>query len=98
MSAVSIYTMFKGGFYDGLIIKHLPAGDQLQTYATDLEGTPEALALNEAKNLAGPELLQLTLVLRIILIVAFTCLVVYTRSEKARQPATAWVILIKRRP
>ncbi len=85
MFAVSIYTMFMGGFYDGLIVKHLPAGSNLDAYTAAAEGTPEAIALNEAKNLAGPDVLQVTLVLPIILIVAFTCLVVYMRSRKSKQ-------------
>lgn len=89
MFAVSIYTMFMGGFYDGLIIKHLPAGATLQTYSTAVEGTPEAAALAAARNLAGPEVLQVTLILPVILIIAFTCLVVYMRSRKTRQLATA---------
>jgi len=87
MFAVSIYTMFMGGYYDGLIVKYLPASASLDTYVTAVEGTPEAAALNEAKNLAGPEVLQVTLVLPIILIVAFTCLVLYMRSRKSSQSA-----------
>jgi len=82
MFAVSVYTIFMGSFYDGLIVKHLPAGADLNTYVAALEGTPEASALNAAKNLAGPEVLQVTLVLPIILIVAFAGLVVYMRSRK----------------
>jgi len=78
-----------GGFYDGLIVKHLPAGASLGTYVTAVEGTPEAAALNQAKNLAGPEVLQVTLVLPIILIIAFTCLVLYMRSRKPKQVSVA---------
>jgi fucose permease len=92
MFAVSIYTMFMGGFYDGLIAKHLPAGASLGSYVAAVEGTPEAAALNEARNLAGPEVLRVTLVLPIILIVAFTCLIVYMRSRKSRQVAAAQAI------
>jgi len=92
MFAVSIYTMFMGGFYDGLIVKHLPAGTSLATYAAATEGTPEAAILNEAKNLAGPEVLKITVVLPVILIVAFTFLVVYMRSRKARQMTSAQTI------
>jgi fucose permease len=89
MFAVSIYTMFMGGFYDGLIVKYLPAGASLGTYVAAAEGTTEAVALNQAKNLAGPEVLQVTLVLPIILIVAFTGLVFYMRSRRSRELAAA---------
>lgn len=68
MFAVSIYTIFMGGFYDQLILKHLPSGEQ-----------PSETAIANAKSLAGPEVLQATLVIPIILIIAFGGLVIYMR-------------------
>lgn len=71
MFAVSIYTIFMGSFYDNLIVKHLPSS-----------GAASEQALAEAKKLAGPEILQATLVIPIALILAFGGLVVYMRSKK----------------
>ena len=82
MFAVSIYTMFMGSFYDNLIVKHLPAGASLSAYLTAPENSASAQALANAKNLAGPEILQATLIIPVILIVAFGGLVIYLRSRK----------------
>ena len=82
MFAVSIYTIFMGGFYDKLIVKHLPAGATLESYAAAPESSANAMALAEARNLAGPEVLQATLIIPIVLIVAFGGLVIYMRSRK----------------
>lgn len=82
MFAVSIYTMFMGSFYDNLIVKHLPAGASLSAYLKAPENSASAQALANAKNLAGPEILQATLIIPIILIVAFGGLVIYLRSRK----------------
>ncbi|MFC1226138.1 sugar MFS transporter [Pedobacter sp. BG31] len=82
MFAVSIYTMFMGSFYDSLIVKHLPAGASFDAYLKAPENSEYALALANAKNLAGPEILRATLIIPIILIVAFGGLVIYLRSRK----------------
>lgn len=82
MFAVSIYTMFMGSFYDSLIVKHLPAGASFDAYLKAPENSENALALANAKNLAGPEILRATLIIPIILIVAFGGLVIYLRSRK----------------
>jgi len=74
MFAVSVYTYFMGGYYDKLLGNHLP------------EGTPVAQAtaeqLNEAKKLAGPEVLNVTLLIPVFLIVAFTVLFLYMRKKR----------------
>lgn len=74
MFAVSVYTYFMGGYYDKLLGNHLP------------EGTPVAQAtagqLNEAKKLAGPEVLNVTLLIPVFLIVAFTILFLYMRKKR----------------
>ncbi|GGG97113.1 hypothetical protein GCM10007422_08760 [Pedobacter zeae] len=82
MFAVSIYTIFMGSFYDNLIVKHLPAGASLDAYLKAPENSAFAQALSNAKNLAGPEILRATLIIPVILIVAFGGLVIYMRSRK----------------
>ncbi len=70
MFAVSVYTVFMGEYYDQLVSAKLPAGD-----------TSEA-AMNEAKKLAGPEVLNATLIIPVILTVAFAILLLYMRGRK----------------
>jgi MFS family permease len=82
MFAVSVYTIFMGGFYDRLILKKLPAGANEADYLIAAPGTEMANLLNEARNAAGPEVLQVTLVIPIILVVAFTGLVIYMKNKK----------------
>ncbi|MDO9373137.1 MAG: MFS transporter [Bacteroidota bacterium] len=85
MFAVSIYTMFMGGYYDRLLAAKLPAGADLKVYGSGT-ATPEmAAALNEAKKAAGPEIINATLVIPIILSVAFAGLLIYMRSRKHEQ-------------
>ncbi|QQT25025.1 MFS transporter [Sphingobacterium spiritivorum] len=85
MFAVSLYTIFMGNFYDGLIIRHLPEGADLQEYSTAVEGSVEATAFATARNLAGPEVLQVTLILPVVLIFAFLGLVLYMRYLRKSQ-------------
>jgi MFS family permease len=82
MLAVSLYMMFMGGFYDRKVLGHLPAGASLQTYTAAPAGSEMSTQLTQAKTLAGPEILNATLVIPIILIVAFTGLVLYMRKRK----------------
>jgi MFS family permease len=82
MFAVSLYMMFMGSHYDNLIAAKLPAGADLRVY-----NAPEATqqmkdALNEANKAAGPEVINTTLVIPIILIVAFAGLCIYMRNKK----------------
>ncbi len=77
MFAVSVYTIFMGGYYDKLVAAKLPAGD-----------TSDA-AMNEAKKLAGPEVLNATLIIPIVLIVAFAVLFLYMRGKKNTNSVTA---------
>jgi hypothetical protein len=76
-----------GSFYDKLIVKHLPEGSALESYATAPENSAPAMALANAKNLAGPEVLQATLIIPIVLIVAFGGLVLYMRSRNKQTEA-----------
>lgn len=82
MFAVSLYMIFMGGYYDKLLAAKLPAGATVQAYS-DVTATPEMIAaLNEAKKAAGPEIINATLTIPIILIVAFAGLFIYMRNRK----------------
>ncbi|MGX5820757.1 MFS transporter [Chitinophaga lutea] len=89
MFAVSIYMMFMGGFYDNIIAKNLPAGAGLDAYRSAAPGTAEAAAFQQAQAVAGPEIINVTLVIPIILIVAFGALFFYMRGKKKQQLQTA---------
>ena len=85
MFAVSVYMIFMGGYYDQLLAAKLPAGADLKVYS-GAGATPEmASALMEAKKAAGPEIINATLVIPIILSVAFAGLFFYMRSRKQNQ-------------
>ncbi|TMI75075.1 MAG: MFS transporter [Bacteroidetes bacterium] len=89
MFAVSVYMMFMGGHYDKLIADKLPAGADLKLYNAP-EATQEMKdALGAANKAAGPEVINTTLVIPIILIVAFMGLYIYMRNKKkvVLQPA-----------
>ena len=70
MFAVSVYMIFMSGYYDKLVADRMPAG------VTSVE------AVNEARKAAGPEVLNATLIIPLILIVAFTILLFYMRGKK----------------
>ncbi|QCR22024.1 sugar MFS transporter [Pontibacter sp. SGAir0037] len=82
MFAVSVYTVFMGSFYDNIVLNHLPGGANLEDYVKATEGSVMAEALNNARNLAGPEVLQATLMIPIFLTFAFGGLFLYMRSRK----------------
>ncbi len=82
MFAVSLYMMFMGGFYDKLIAKKLPEGADLKTYNAPEATAEMKAALAEANKAAGPEIINATLVIPIILIVAFAGLYIYMRNKK----------------
>lgn len=84
MLAVSIYTIFMGQYYDRLVANHLPSGARLETYIKAAPGTELAVALAQAKSLAGPEILQTTLTIPILLSIAFAGLVIYMRGRKRK--------------
>lgn len=83
MFAVSIYTLFMGGFYDRLLLKQLPEGASLDVFRSAAAGTTEATQYATAQLTAGPEVLKATAVIPIILVVAFAGLVFYMRNKKA---------------
>jgi hypothetical protein len=54
----------------------------MSQYATAAPGTEMANALDDAKRAAGPEIINATLTIPIILIVAFAILFFYMRGRK----------------
>jgi len=87
MFAVSLYMIFMGGYYDKLVAGKLPAGADISTYNSAPAGSDLANALNEAKKAAGPEIINVTLTIPIVLIVAFIGLYFYMRGRKKPQLA-----------
>jgi cellobiose-specific phosphotransferase system component IIC len=88
MFAVSIYMIFMGGFYDKIVSAKLPAGTTLKEYAAAPAGSEQAAALSEAQAAAGPEILNATLIIPIILVVAFSGLVIYMRGRRRLEVLT----------
>ena len=89
MFAVSIYMMFMGGYYDKLLAAKLPAGAEMSAYANAAAGSDMTNTLNAAKKAAGPEIINATLLIPIMLTVAFILLNIYMRGRKKQtlQPA-----------
>lgn len=81
MFAVSVYTWFMGGYYDELIAAKLPAGANIKLYNEAAAGSDFANALNEAKKAAGPEVINFTLIIPIVLIFAFVGLYFYMKGK-----------------
>ena len=84
MFAVSLYMMFMGGVYDEKIIKHLPAGADLKLYNSGNATAEMKTALGEANKAAGPEILNTTLIIPLVLVVAFGGLFIYMKNKKAK--------------
>ena len=82
MFGVSVYMMFMGGFYDRLMIGKLPAGASLDAYRSAPAGTGLAQAYDAARSAAGPQVLMTTLIIPVVLIIAFAVLVIYMRGKK----------------
>ncbi len=82
MFAVSVYTIFMGSHYDQLLSSRLTPGSNLKDYMEAPPGSEMANALDEAKKAAGPEIINTTLIIPLILIVAFTILFFYMRGRK----------------
>ena len=89
MFAVSVYTIFMGGHYNDLIAGKLPAGADMKLYNDAPAGSELANVLNEAKKAAGPEILNTTLIIPLVLIVAFVILLFYMRGKKTTITPTA---------
>jgi MFS family permease len=89
MFAVSVYTIFMGSHYNKLLANKLPAGANMDTYNNAAPGSDLAIALSEAKKAAGPEIINTTLVIPIILTIAFTALFFYMRSKNLNTKGVA---------
>jgi MFS family permease len=89
MFAVSIYTIIMGGYYDEIVAGKLPPGADIEVYSGAAPGTDMSNAMLEANRAAGPEVLNATLLLPIILIVAFFGLVIYMRKRKKTEKLVA---------
>ena len=85
MFAVSLYMMFMGGVYDDKIIKHLPAGANLKMYNAAEATVEMKTALAEANKAAGPEIINTTMIIPLVLIVAFAGLFIYMRKRKGEK-------------
>ena len=85
MFAVSVYMIFMGGYYDRLVAAQLPAGASVQEYSASTASPEMAGALDAAKKAAGPEIINATMVIPIILIIAFAALFFYMRSKRQTQ-------------
>lgn len=83
MFAVSIYMMFMGGYYDKLVAAKLPTASSLSDYANAAAGSEMAKTFAEAKTAAGPEIINVTLLIPVVLTVAFIGLNVYMKKLKA---------------
>lgn len=87
MFAVSVYMIFMSDYYDSLLVTKLPAGANLADYSNAAAGTEMATVLGEAKKLAGPEILNTTMIIPIILSVAFAALLLYMRNKNKANAA-----------
>ncbi|MGJ7032585.1 MFS transporter [Niabella hirudinis] len=87
MFAVSVYMMAMGGVYDRLIAEKLPAGANLKAYSAAEATVEMKTALAEANKAAGPEIINTTLIIPAILIVAFIGLNIYMRNKNKGVPA-----------
>ncbi|MDX1937140.1 MAG: MFS transporter [Flavihumibacter sp.] len=87
MFAVSLYTIIMGGYYDKLIANKLPAGADLKLYNSPEASAEMKAALDAANKAAGPEVLNATLIIPIILIAAFTGLFFYMKTKKKNAAA-----------
>src|SRR5690606_13206704 len=82
MFAVSVYMMLMGGVYDNMIAKRLPEGADLKAYNAPEATAEMKAALAEANKAAGPEVINTTLIIPVVLIVAFAGLYIYMRNKK----------------
>ncbi len=87
MLAVSLYLIFMGSHYDSLVAGklNLLPGTDLKEYNAAAPDSPMGIALFEAKKAAGPEILNITQTIPLVLIVTFAGLYNYMRGRKKAQ-------------
>lgn len=83
MFAVSVYMIFMGKFYDEKVLSKLPAGADITTYSGSGASPEMQSALSAAKTAAGPEIINATLIIPIILTVAFIGLYFFMKNRKS---------------
>jgi MFS family permease len=93
MFAVSLYMIFMGSHYDFLVANKLPAGADFRAYSQAPAGSAMAAVIAEAKKAAGPEVINLTSVIPMVLIVAFGGLFLYMRGRKKEQMLKTTVVI-----
>lgn len=81
MLAVTLYTLFMGDYYDDLVLENLPPGSDIVEYLKAGAGTAKDTLLHQAKSIAGPKVLQVTMWIPLFLIVAFTGLNIYMNKK-----------------
>ena len=84
MFAVSIYMFFMGGYYDSLVRLYCPQVPAWIRYCFAAAGTPEAAAYAHAQLVAGPQVIQATNIIPLVLTFAFLGLYIYQRSRKKK--------------
>jgi len=82
--AVSFYMFLMGGYYDKLLAKALPAGANQDVYRSAEKGSAEAAVYMEAQLTAGPQVIQTTIIIPLVLTVAFLFLYLYMRRKKQK--------------
>jgi MFS family permease len=82
MFAVSLYMIFMGGFYDRLIQKQLPLEADIKLYNSAAATAEMKATLAAANRAAGPEIINTTLIIPVVLIFAFTALNIYMYRRK----------------
>lgn len=83
MFAVTLYTLFMGGYYDSLILQELPPAAVIESYLTAAPGTDAFIQLETAKAVVGPKVLLKTLQIPLVLIIAFTGLAIFMTRKNA---------------
>lgn len=91
MFAVSIYGLFMGNVYDGIVAAKLPAGAVLSTYQGAAPGSAMNQALVGATTAAGPDVLMRTFFIPCILIGAFIILYFYMKGRPKPMLAASFV-------
>lgn len=82
MFAVSIYMILMGDYYDEQVLEHLPSGADLNEYTNAAAGSDMSAVLMQAKKEAGPQIMDATMIIPVLLIIAFTVLLFVMRSKK----------------
>ncbi len=93
MLAVALYGVIISGYYDKMLLKRLPANADLKTYNAAPGNSEMANALAEAKKAVGPEILNFTLIIPIVLVFAFSVLALYMRNKKKSDSLAALSIV-----